>query len=328
MQQFQIYISIVTRCILQCFVELSKLVQYKFILKYTHAYIHLLQHLHFFPDLIAGVVASILVVGVLLSLAGGVVAVVLRARRKMTIEASQSQSKDEDKSHEEVDNTKLYQNVLNQPTPISGCSEPNYATAADVFVNPASATASFKAPVYSAKEIDQGPTDMCGGGFYEEARAEWSGEGCFKESLKGVSEKQMKHAVKVNVITKVKPEDLYAEPKKVKKKPAQKDKEVSKCEDAAAPSHDLYARPDMAKKKNQKGQQDVEQERKLPPQAPLPYTKHKETKHESEEDGEDVPELPPSHVPDEEQYYNTTGGGGPSSSEREYDYAVLDWQQK
>ena len=80
----------------------------------------------------------------------------------------------------------------------------------------------------------------------------------------------------------------------------------------------------MTKKKNQKGQEDLEQDVKLPPQAPLPYKQHKEAKHEI--DGEDVPELPPPHVPNEEQYYN--GRGGPSSLEGEYDYAVLDWKQK
>ena len=51
-------------------------------------------------------------------------------------------------------------------------------------------------------------------------------------------------------------------------------------------------------------------------------------KCESEEDAEDVPKLSHLYALDEEQYYSVRGGAGPSSSEREYDYAVLDWQKK
>ena len=174
-------------------------------------------------------------------------------------------------------------------------------------------------------EVDQ-PSDTGGGGVYEEAKVEWSGGGRFEETVEGSSEKQKKSVSnKVNAKF-VKPEDLYAEPKKVKKKDSKKDKQVSRSEGAAAPSDDLYAQPDMTKKKNQKGQQ----ERKLPSQALLPYKKYKEAKHDGEEDGKDVPELPPPYVPDEEQHDNNTedGGPGPSSTERKFEYAVLDWQKK
>ena len=245
------------------------------------------------------------------------------------MEAGQSHSKSED-LHEGGDIINMYQNVQSELIPSSGHSGPNYATAADAFINPASATASFKTHVCEfANEMDQGPTDVAGGGINEEARVEWGGGRSFEKPVKGASGKQNISSMKMNVDMKVKREDLYAEPNKVKKG-AKKEKHVSRSEETtqSAPSDDLYAQPDMTKKKNQQGQQDIKQERKLPPQAPLPYKEHKEAKHEREEDRKDVPELPPPYVPDEEQYYNTRGKGGPSSSDMEYDYAVLDWQQK
>ena len=239
------------------------------------------------------------------------------------MKASQSHSKAEENPHNGEANVNTYQNVQSQPTPAAGQSDPDYATAADAFINPASATASFKTHMYDyANEIDQGPTDVGGGRVYEEARVEWSGGGHFKEPVKGASEKEKNSAAKKVKIKLVKPEDLYAEPNKVKKKDAKK---VSRSDEVTTPSDDLYAQP---VKKTQKGQQDLEQEVKLPPQVLLPYQKHKESKHSSEEDTEDVPEFPPPYVPNEEYYYNTRGEGGPSSSERKYDYAMLDWQQK
>ena len=273
----------------------------------------------FFPALIAGVVVSLLVVVVLFSLMGGVVAVVLSARRKMMMKASQSHSKAEDNPHDA--NINMYQNVESERTPAAGHSEPDYLTAADAFINPASATASSRTHMYDyANEIDQGPTDVGGGEVYEEARVEWSGGGNFKESVKGASEKEKKTKTKL-----AKPEDLYAEPNKAKKKDAKK---VSRSDEVATPSDDLYAQPDMTKKKTQKGQQDLKQEVKLPPQAPLPYTKHKEAKHDSNGKEEDAPEPPPPYVPDEEQHCDTRDGNGPSSQERSFEYAELDWQEK
>ena len=247
------------------------------------------------------------------------------------MEAGQSNSKAEDSPHEGEVNIKMYQNVQCQPTPTSGHNEPYYSTAADVtFINPASATASFKTHMYdSANEIDREPTDVGGGGIYEEAKVEerCDGGGDHEQPGKSVSQKHRKSAAKKVNTKLVKPEDLYAEPNKVKKKNAKKDSQASRSE-TAAPSDDLYAKPDMTKKKDQRSQQGSEQERKLPPQAPLPYKKHKEAMHESEEDGVDVPELPPPYVPDEEQCYNSRGGAEPPSPERKYDYAALDWQQK
>ena len=282
-----------------------------------------------FPALIAGVVVALLVVVVLLSLVGGVVAVVLWARRKKMMEAGQSHSKAEDSPHKGEVNINMYQNVQSQPTPASGHNEPYYSTAANVtFINPASATASFKTHMYdSANEIDREPTDVGGGGLYEEAKVEerCGGGGYYEEPEKGVSGKQKKSAAKKMNTKLVKPEDLYAEPNKVKKKNAKKDSQSSRTEETAAPSDDLYAKPDMTKKKDKRSQQGSEQEKKFPLQAPLPYKKHKEA---MEVDGVDVPELPPPYVPDEEQCYNTRGGAEPPSPERKYDYAALDWQQK
>ena len=251
-----------------------------------------------FPALITGVVVTFLVVVALLSLVGGMVVVVLRARRKKMMDAGQYHSKPEDNPHKREDNKIMYQNVQNEQTPVLGHNEPDYATAADAFINPASATASLKTHM-DDYEMDQWPADMAGGGVYEEARIEWGGRGCF-EKLKGPSREQKKSAAKMNADTKVKPEDLYAEPNKGKKHAKTGSQKINRNEEAAALPHALYAQPDLTKKRNQKGQQDVEHERKLPLQAPLPYKKRKEARHEG-----DVPETPPPYVPDEEQHCNT-----------------------
>ena len=269
-------------------------------------------------------VVALLVVVVLLSLIGGVLAVVLWVKRKMMREAGQSfHAKAEDNQHKEEINNDSYQNVQSQTT-LSPGDELDHAITADAFVNPASATASFKTHMYeSTSNLDQEPTKVGGEGVYEEARVEWDGGQCYEEPLKSTSAKQKKSAAKkVNI----RPEDLYAQPSKVKKKDAKKDSQITKSERAAIPSDDLYAQPDMTKKKDRGNQQ---KKRKIPPQAPLSYKKHKEAKHESEENEEDIPELPPPYVSVEEQYYNTAGGGDePSSMERKFEYAVLDWHTK
>ena len=114
---------------------------------------------------------------------------------------------------EEINNNK-YQNVQSQPNLALG-HEPDYITTVDAFVNPASATASFKTHMYdSAGNLDQEPTKVGGGGVYEEARVEWDGGQCYEEPVKSTSRKEKKSAAKkVNI----KPEDLYAQPSKVKK---------------------------------------------------------------------------------------------------------------
>ena len=233
------------------------------------------------------------------------------------MEAGQSShAKTEDSQHEEKINNNIYKNVQSQPTLAPG-DELDHTITADAFVNPASATASFKTQMYeSASNLDQEPTKMGGEGVYEEARVEWNSGQCYGEPVKSTSAKQKKSAAKkVNI----KPEDLYAQPSKVKKKDAKKDSQITKSERAAIPSDDLYAQPDMTKKKDRGNRQDSEQERKILPHAPLPYKKHKEAKHESEGDEEDIP--------DEEHYYNTAEDG-PSSMERQFEYAVLEWHKK
>ena len=236
-------------------------------------------------------------------------AVVVVARRKREMESGQ-------KSHCRAEDVKniMYQNVQSLA---SGSSEPNFAIAADIFVNPASATASFKTHMYdSAGNLDQEPKKVGGGGVYEEARVEWDGGGHYEHPVKCASGKQTKSAAKKMNAKLAKLDDLYAQPSKVKKKNnAKEDSQVSRKE-AAVPSDDLYAQPDMAKKKHQKSQQDVEQERKLPPQVPPPYKKHKEAKQEGE-DEEDASALPPSYVPDKDD--------GDGASPRMFEYAALDW---
>ena len=103
-----------------------------------------------------------------------------------------------------------------------------------------------------------------------------------------------------------------------------KDNQGSNIEETPAPVEDIYTMPDTTKKmkqKNQKGLEQESEEGKLPPQAPLPYKKHKEAK----EEGEDVPELPPACDFDGEMDCDTEDGDG---SERRFEYAVLDWQKK
>ena len=248
-------------------------------------------------------------------------AVVVRARRKREIESGQqSHCKAEDKASEGDVCVNMYQNVQNQATLASGSSGPNYAIAADVFVNPASATTSFTTHMYdSADTLDQEPTEVGGGGVYEEARVEWDGGGHNKDPVNSTSGKQTKSVAKKMNAKLVKLDDLYAQPSKVKKKKkdAKEDSQVSRKE-AAAPSDDLYAQPDMAEKKHQKSQQDVEQVRKLPPQVPPPYKKHKEANQEGEDEG-NAPVLPPPYVPD------TDNGDGDYPMQRKFEYAVLDW---
>ena len=222
------------------------------------------------------------------------------------------------KSHCRAEDVKniMYQNVQSLATPASGSSEPNFAIAADIFVNPASATASFKTHMYdSGGNLDQEPKKVGGGGVYE-----WGDRGHYEDPVKSASGKQTQSAAKKMNAKLAKLDDLYAQPSKVKKKNnAKEDSQVSRKE-AAVPSDDLYAQPDMAKKKHQKSQQDVEQERKLPPQVPPPYKKHKEAKQEGE-DEEDAPALPPPYVPD------TDDGDGDSPTEKKFEYAVLDWHK-
>ena len=269
------------------------------------------------PVLIAGVVASLLVVLLLLlSLVGGVLAVVVKIRRKM-------------KAKETVhDSGEAYQNVQGQTTPPSRHNESayDYAAASDIFINPASATASFSAN-YNVYDSTSGE------GHCEDARVEEKlpMDGCY-DDLSSKGGKQKKSSLKKNSPKVEHPEDLYAQPTKVKKKwKSKNDSQVNETEEVATPCDDLYAKPDMTKKKDKRSQQHWEQEseeRKPVPTAPLPYKRHVEVKQEIDEDEEDIPEVPPSFVSDGEQYYNTKCGAVPLTQDGNYDYAVVDRQQK
>ena len=209
----------------------------------------------------------------------------------------------------------MYQNVQLKPTPTPGNSEPYYSTVADNFANPASATASFGANTYDE------------GGLYEDAGvdARRRGGGCKDKPVKGASGVQTASALLAKKgYVMMHPEDLYAQPDKAAKV-KKKDNHGSTIGETPAPVEDLYTMPDMTKKVKQKDQKGLEQEseeKKLPPQAPLPYKKHKEAKEEVEED---VPELSPAYDFDGEQDCDTGDGDG---SERRFEYAVLDWQKK
>ena len=262
---------------------------------------------------------AILVV-VLLALVGGIVAVavvvVVKKRKMKTTGHPHSQAYLQDTIQDEdghKDKINMYQNVQMKPTPTPGNSEPYYSTVADDFVNPASATASFGANTYDE------------GGLYEDAGVDASkgGGGCKDKPVKSAQPASALLAKKGYDHELMHPEDFYAQPDKTTK--VKKATQSSKIEETPAPVEDLYAMPDMTKRMKQKNQKSLEQEseeRKLPPQAPLPYKKHKEAKEEGEED---VPELPPAYDFDGEQDCDTGDGDG---SERRFEYAVLDWQKK
>ena len=121
------------------------------------------------------------------------------------------------------------------------------------------------------------------------------------------------------------PEQMYAQPDKIKKNKASGREAEGKCEEKRPlPTH-MYARPDMAKKKNrrQRKQEGEGGEKKLVPQVSLPYQWHKEYRSEGEEDGEAAPQLPPPYVPDEEQYYNTRSEARSLNQDKSYDYALV-----
>jgi len=274
-------------------------------------------------------VVAILVV-VLLALVGGIVAVVVvvvkkRKMKKTGWPHSQAYLQDtiqDEEGHKVKIN--MYQNVQMKPTPTPGNSEPYYSTVADDFVNPASATASFGANTYDYSDVDHRALDGDEGGLYEDAGVDASrgGGGCKDKPVKGAQPASALLAKKGYEL--MHPEDFYAQPDKTAKV-KKKDNQGSKIEETPAPVEDLYTMPDMTKKVKQKNQKSLEQEseeRKLPPQAPLPYKKHKEAKEEVEED---VPELPPAYDFDGEQDCDTGDGDG---SERRFEYAVLDWQKK
>ena len=279
----------------------------------------------------------------LLSLVGGVLAVVVKARRKMRAkETVQSQSKVENglpQAGYPTDSVEAYQNELGQPTPPSRQNTYDYATASDI-INPASATASFYTNVYDSAGgvgyYERTNTDeKLGAGHYEVTSLEekWGGGVCDEDLVKGVLGGQKKSSLKMDSPKVVKPEDLYAQPVKVKKKwITKKDGQVNETEEVAAPCDDLYAKPDMTKKKAKRSQQHWEQEseeRKLVPTAPLPYKKHLEMKQETDEDEADIPDEPvPFSIADREQYYNTKGGAVPPTQDGNCDYAVVNRQQK
>ena len=230
-------------------------------------------------------------------------AVVVKARReKRAKETVQSESRVEDRLCETVDTTSnvaTCQNALDQPSPPSEHNENayDYATASDIFINPVSATVSFTTNVYASAG---------GVGHYEVTNIEekLGGGECDEGGMAGILGGQKKSSLKMDSPKVVKPEDLYAQPAKVKKKwNTKKDSQVTGTEEVAALCDDLYAKPDMTKKKDKRSQQHWEQEseeRKPVPTAPLPYKKHVEMKQEIDQDEADIPEVPPPFVPDGE----------------------------
>ena len=268
-----------------------------------------------------------ILVALLLTLVVGIVAVVVVVKKRKMKQNRQPHSQaylQETIQNEEGHKDKLhvYQNVQMKPTPTSGNSEPYYSTPTDNFANPASATASFGANTYEYSNVDHRALDGDEGGLYEDVSR--GGGGCKDKPVKGASEVQTASALLAKKgYELMQPEDLYAQPDEIAK--VKKDKHGIKIEETSAPVEDLYTMPDMTEKmkqRNQKGLEQESEERKLPPQAPLPYKKHKEAKEEGEED---VPELPPAYDFDGEQDCDSGDGDG---LDRRFEYAVLDWQKK
>ena len=242
------------------------------------------------------------------------IAVDIKARRrkkgKETIKSHYSESLE---TKVPTDNVHTYDYVRDQPTPRPRQDENtyDYTTAENIFINPASATASFNTHVYDStnySEVVERSLAAGEEGNYEEAKAKAfsGGRGRYEEPVKGTNGKQNDSDVK-NVVTKaVKPEELYAQPDKLtkRKKNTEKDMytQVNSIEEVATPCDDLYAKPDMTKKDKRSQQQwEQESEEKKPvPTAPLPYKKHVEEKQERDNEA-DMPDEPPLHVSDEEQ---------------------------
>ena len=120
------------------------------------------------------------------------------------------------------------------------------------------------------------------------------------------------------------PDLMYAQPDRSKNKGNAREGE-GRFEDKPPLPTDMYARPDMAKKKHRRQQKHEGKggQKKLVPQAFLPYQHYQEHAVERGEDREAAPAPPPPYIPHEEQYYNTRGGAGPPSQERNYDYVVV-----
>ena len=258
-------------------------------------------------------------------------AVVVKARRKVKArETLQPKFKVENMLHVRAGGT----------TGINETSRQNentydYATAEDIFINPASATDSFSANLHDSanySEVVERSFVADEKGHYEDVRVKqtWGSGGCYEDALKGVVGEQMKSALKKESPKVMNPEDLYAQPDKGKKKwNTQEDSQVNGSEEeVATPLDDLYAKPDMTKKKDKRSQQhleqeDEEEEEKLASTAPLPYKNHMKFKQEIDEDEEDIPnKLPP--FPDKEPFSNTRSG--PLTQDSKYDYALVDRQ--
>ena len=259
------------------------------------------------------------------------VAVVVKTRRKKKSKEAQSQSRVEDIPpimEDAKDNVEMYQNVQVQSTPTSrhnvGAVDATTYTP-DPFSNPASATASFNTHVYDTADLSkvvERPLVAGGVGLYEEVgmgESTLGGDGgYYEEPVSSTSGKRNKYEVNKPGTEVLKPEVFYTQPNKVKEEKGneRKDRENKKSEQIASPCGDLYAQPDMTKKKDRRSQQQWEQKRE----------KCREDRPERDEDEEDIPEVPLPYVPDEELYYNTRGGSLPQDGN--YDYAVVDRQQK
>ena len=204
------------------------------------------------------------------------IAVVIKARRrKKGKEIVKSQYNVEGEPLEgkvPKDNVDTYHYVRDQPTPWQSEDAYDYATAENIFVNPASATASFSTHVYDStnySEVVERSLADDEETHNEEAKAEVSSGGGCEEPVKGTRGKQKNSDVK-NAITKVvKPEELYTQPDKLTKKRKftggggcceentygkVKNSNVKKASAKVVNPEELYTQPDklMKKRKNMK----------------------------------------------------------------------------
>ena len=289
-------------------------------------------------SIVAGVVASAVVLPVLLVVVVLVVIVVRRMRTRKEVEQlnyQPEQTPNEGKHPSSANTYDMYDMPEVQhhlAVDISGHYELDEA-----FTGTASAVAAHSINTYDGvqySEVDQGPAGNRGRGGYEEA-------GMYEEPVSssvvvtviGMEKAKKKMAgttQKESASKAVNPDELYAQPDKSKKKTNGKEADKDEGLNTTRAPDQLYAQPDKSKKSVKKqGKQQQLQSMTDPEQL---YTQPNKARaagvHTVGEDTEVAPQLPPPYVPDEEQYYNTRSGAGPANQEGMYTYAVIDWQQK
>ena len=131
----------------------------------------------------------------------------------------------------------------------------------------------------------------------------------------------------------VNPDELYTQPDKSKKKQKDKARDKGEGKNNTVGADQLYAQPDKSKKKGAMKKQGKQQQPIQSVTDPEQLYTQPSKGHAAgmlaarEGTKEAAPQLHPPYIQDEEHYYNTRSGPGPPNQERNYEYAILDWQQ-